>query len=246
MTGTSDFAVTLLSSAGTSAVLSGTLVWLLRTWIGERVRGEIQTEYAAKLETIRVQLKADADAKLESHKAVLKAQGDVEVEKLRASLAIASAARHAEYGGLVPRRFDAIERTYANLLRLQQVVQRLLELGVSEPGHYDPEARQREIDEALQTFETDYVRQKIYLTNPTVARIDAIREKLLYNAKFFPLIFTLPFLEPERLYSEVQEKVKKEIPAALKDLEADLRALMGDGPDSAPTTPGVTPMPEEE
>jgi hypothetical protein len=108
MTGTSDFAVMLLSSAGASMVLSGALVWLLRTWIGERLRGAIHAEYAEKPETLKVQLQADAALKLETYRATLKGQGDAELEKLCVSLAIAAAARNAQYGGLVERRFEAI------------------------------------------------------------------------------------------------------------------------------------------
>ncbi len=94
-----DVATVILSSAGVSAALSCALVWLARTWIGERLRSAIQAEYAAKLETLKVQLKAEADTQLESHKATLKARGDVELEKLRSALAISAAVQSTKYGG---------------------------------------------------------------------------------------------------------------------------------------------------
>lgn len=94
-----DVATVILSSAAVSAALSCALVWLARTWIGERLRSAIQAEYAAKLETLKVQMKAEADTQLESHKVKLKARGDVELEKLRAALAISAAVQSTKYGG---------------------------------------------------------------------------------------------------------------------------------------------------
>ena len=41
----SDLALTMLSSVGVSTALSAAGVRLFRTWIGERLRGAIQTEY---------------------------------------------------------------------------------------------------------------------------------------------------------------------------------------------------------
>lgn len=227
MTGASDFAVTLLSSAGASVFLSGALIWLFRTWIGERLRGVIQTEYAVKLETIRVQLKADADAKLESHKAVLKAQGDVELERLRSALAIAANERSAHVSGLVPRRFDAIALTYGNLLRFHQAVTQLV--GGLEFSGATREERARQVADAFDTFDANYQPQKIYLTRHTADRIDAIRQRLVSSANLFNLVIARNQNMAEQ-WIEIEQRVSMEIPAAMQDLEADLRELMGDEP----------------
>ncbi len=109
MTGWQDFAVVMLSSAGVSVVLTPALVWLLHTWIGERVRGAIQAEYAEKLESLRAQLQADAALKLETYRATLKGQGDAELEKLRASLAIAEPGTTKLSNGSNSSESDAVE-----------------------------------------------------------------------------------------------------------------------------------------
>jgi hypothetical protein len=63
--------LTIISSGAVSVALSGTLVFLFRNWISERIKGAIQHEYNEKLET---------------HKAQLQSRNDIEIEKLKADL----------------------------------------------------------------------------------------------------------------------------------------------------------------
>ncbi|MGF7135947.1 hypothetical protein P3T40_007459 [Paraburkholderia sp. EB58] len=244
MTGMSDFAVTLLSSAGVSVVLGGALVWLLRTWIGERVRGAIQAEYAEKLETLRAQLKAEADLKLETYKATLKGQADVELEKLRASLAIAAAAHSAKYGGLVERRFEAIASVHAHLLRVHGVPQATLLRRI------DPRAPDSEDDsfiDAFRAFSSAYQDWRIFLPKRTADRIDGIMGALTEG--YALVATTLASGSRPDLRRKLQERFGDmgwELSAALADLEAELRALMGDEPASAQPVTGAPPLPASE
>lgn len=75
-----DFVTTILASASVSAALSAALVWLAKTWIGERIKDAIKHEY---------------DQKLESHKASLKSAHDRELERLKSQLGELSAERNA-------------------------------------------------------------------------------------------------------------------------------------------------------
>src|SRR5690349_12172270 len=65
-----------------SVLSSGTVVFLFRSWISERLKQSIQHEYDQKLRTIA----HEYDQKLETHKAQLKCQTDIEIEKLKAQL----------------------------------------------------------------------------------------------------------------------------------------------------------------
>lgn len=222
-----SFVVVMLSSAGVSITLSGALVWLLRAWIGERVRGAIQAEYAEKLETLKTQLQADAALKLETYKATLKERGDAELEKLRASLAIAAAQRNAQYGGLVERRFEAISLVHGLLLRFHQAVYQLVQptLFVSGPsGEKCAEA----VYHASVEFEATYPHKKIFLPKSLSDQIDHIRQSLVSNANVFQML-VVPKQDYER-HLEVYVKVSEELPKTIAALEAELRALMGDDP----------------
>ena len=73
-----EFVTTILASASVSAALTATIIWLAKSWIGERIKGAIQHEY---------------NQKLESHKAVLKVEHDRDLEQLKSDLGEASAER---------------------------------------------------------------------------------------------------------------------------------------------------------
>lgn len=221
-----DFAVVMLSSAGTSAALCSALVWLARTWIGERLRNAIQAEYAAKLEMLKAQLKADADKQLESHKAILQAQNAVELERLRAQLAIAAAERNAHLSGLVPRRFDAIAATYGNLVRFQQAVAELVQ-GWEFNGGPTRDERAKEVADAFEAFSTDFRRQKVYLTQRSADRVGAIGQPLLSSANIYTLVISRHQGMHDQ-WIDVLDRVTNGAPAAMKLLETDLRALLGD------------------
>ncbi|WP_406867108.1 hypothetical protein [Paraburkholderia fungorum] len=215
-----------MSSAGVSAALSCALVWLARTWIGERLRSAIQAEYAAKLETLKVQLKAEADTQLESHKATLKARGDVELEKLRSALAISAAVQSTKYGGLVQRRFDAIAAIHGQLLRFHQAVQQLVQ-AIEFSGGPSKEDRARAVADAFEAFDAAYLPQRIFLTQSTSERIDQIRQSLVSSANLFNLVISRQQNMAEK-WIEIEQRVSKEVALAMAELERDLRALMGD------------------
>ena len=225
-----DFATVLLSSAGVSAALAGALIWLLRTWMGERLRAAIQAEYAEKLETLKTQLQADAALKLETYKATLKGQGDVELEKLRASLAIAAAQRNAQYGSLVERRFEAIARVHGLLLRFHQAVHQMVQPTLFAGGRPTKEELSETAYQAGAAFENAYPDNKIFLPSALSDQIDQIRQSLVSNANLYQLL-VVPKQDLER-HLEVYLKVSNEMPKTIAALEAELRTLMGDDPGS--------------
>lgn len=209
----SDFAELLLWSTGSSVAFSGALVWLLRTWIGERVRAAVQAEYAEKLE---------------SHKALLKAQGDVEIERLRSTLAIAAVERNALRTGLVQRRFDAIAAVHGPLLHFYQAVADLVS-PLRLAGGPSEEERQTAARVAWEAFNEAFLDQSIFLTASTARMIGEIRQLLVSNANLFNMVVT-DERNPERMkqWIAVHESVSGKVNDAIAELEAELRGLMGD------------------
>jgi hypothetical protein len=91
-----NFLAQVLTSVTISTTLSAILVWLTKTWISERLRSSVKSEY---------------DQKLETHKAQLKAQFDVEVEKLRSQLSISATEHQVRFANLHEKRAEVIAKT---------------------------------------------------------------------------------------------------------------------------------------
>ena len=94
----------VLSSATVSVALSGILLWLTKSWISERLKNSIKSEY---------------DQKLETHKAQLKAQSDVEIEQLKSRLNRTALEHQVRFTNLDEKRAEVIAETYSLLRALR-------------------------------------------------------------------------------------------------------------------------------
>ena len=99
--------ITILSSAGVSALLTAALVFLTKNWISERLKGAIKSEY---------------DQKLETHKAQLKAQSDVSLEEFKSKLQVAASERNIRLTRVFEDTVDTISGTYSRLLAFHDAV----------------------------------------------------------------------------------------------------------------------------
>jgi hypothetical protein len=107
-------ALTILSSAGASIALSGAIVWLARTWIGERLQASIKHEYDQRLAALNAELRSRGDA----HLATLKAEIDRQSEKLRiTSLSFTEVQKAA-----IARKLDAIDVLWAGILSAREAI----------------------------------------------------------------------------------------------------------------------------
>jgi hypothetical protein len=103
--------LTVLASVTFSGLLTTALIWVLRTWISERLRQSIQHEYAQKLEAF---------------KAKLQAEHNVALEKLRADHALRQATQASVNATFAAshlaghdRRLGAVETLWKELRRLR-------------------------------------------------------------------------------------------------------------------------------
>src|SRR4051812_21797780 len=99
--------VTILSSAGVSAILAAAMVFLAKNWISERLKAAIKSEY---------------DQQLESHKSQLKAQGDTQLEQFKAQLHIAAAERSIRLTRVFEKTVETVSGTYERLLAFHDAV----------------------------------------------------------------------------------------------------------------------------
>lgn len=108
------FALTVLSSAGASFALSGAVVWLARTWIGERLQASIRHEYDQRLAALNAELRSNGDANLAS----LKAEIDRQSEQLR----IASSSFNEVQKAAIARKLDAVDVLWTGILAAREVI----------------------------------------------------------------------------------------------------------------------------
>ncbi|OPA99409.1 hypothetical protein BFW87_04080 [Pseudomonas fluorescens] len=96
-----SFALTTAASAGVSAALVLALGWLLRTWIGERLKASLKHEYSERLERLKTDLKKQSDADLASAKAEI----DSQAEKLKVAAVSFSEVQKAT----LPKKIEAVD-----------------------------------------------------------------------------------------------------------------------------------------
>jgi hypothetical protein len=208
----------VLTSAAVSAALTGFLVWLTKTWIGERLKNAIKAEY---------------DQQLETHKAQLKTASDVEVERLKAQLSLDASERIVLFTRLQERRFEVIAETYALLRALHEAIR-------TYKPFTEPEKDER-VTNAFNALRMYYPKKDIFLPASTAEKITAIHDELVKifeeyrgEKKETPAgIMAASFVR--RVFS-ARAQLNRQMAVALAELANELRTLLGDTNTSASDT----------
>jgi hypothetical protein len=115
-----NFALTTIASAGVSAVLLVALGWLLRNWIGERLKASIKHEYDDRLEKLKAELKSQGDGQLASFKSEM----DRQAEKLR----IASASFAEMQKATITKKIEAVDDLWQTIISGRKSLPDILQL----------------------------------------------------------------------------------------------------------------------
>lgn len=208
-----DFVLPVIASAGVSAVVSAALVWLAKSWISERLKNAIKSEY---------------DQKLETHKAQLKAQSDVEIERLRSQLNITGLEHGVRFSKLHEKRAEVIAETYALLKELSFRVGDLVKI-FELAGDSSRDERRNAAAKAHENFHSYYTAKLIFFPRATASKLEEINIQFVKN--FNEFVFTVERskgIDTTRNWIEIFNRVNDEIPVALKELESEFRKLLGD------------------
>lgn len=201
-------AISMLGSAG----LVSLLLWLTKSWIGERLKNAIKSEY---------------DLKLEVHKSQLKAHSDLELEKLKAALSIQAAEQNLTFARLHDRRIEVIADTFIRLKLLQSRAWKYLSIWEDDNIH-ERDAKREAVAEALidcsQYFDTKSIflpKHVSALVGVVLREIQGTTDGLTYSRQFRN--------DPNR---EAQHalftRFTTECAAAISALENEMRTLLGD------------------
>jgi hypothetical protein len=209
----SDFILEILTSAAVSATLTGLLLWLTKSWISERLKNAIKSEY---------------DQKLETHKAQLKSQTDTEIEKLKSNLSIAAAERQIKFSKLHEERANVVAETYA---RLKDVYTALADyVKIFEPAGDKPREERRKIAfDAHVSLREYYPKKIIYLPKTTAEKLENIDSELVRVFNEFAITVD-PMKEPGYAdkWMKIFDRMKGEMREALGSLENEFRELLGE------------------
>jgi hypothetical protein len=181
-----------------------------RDLLGERLRAQIKVEYDERLEALKAQLKASADIELERHKHALALEAN-RLNILRTNLQEKRVSAIAEIYAL-------LGETYVWLIQYTG--------GWAAPGD-STKALPELVLETHRKFFWACVRQQIYLPRRVADKLSFLNEEIRIASANYTGLRLDEDPDPKR-WDEVRNKVHGSIIEALRDLEYELRALMGD------------------
>lgn len=207
--------ITILSSGALSTLLALAIIYLSKTWISERLKSSIQSEYAQKLET---------------HKAQLKAESEVTIVKLRSDLEIAANERSIKLSEVFEKQADVIAATYSKLVALMRAadcftVQKNPESGLREFYQETYWKMSKDFSDFIEP-------NKIYLPKTTFKAI----QNFLVTLQAMMLQFSIaienskvPDRKPESFGTLFKEFIdtSNQVPKLLELLEDDFQRILG-------------------
>lgn len=203
----------ILSSAVVSAISTAVLLWLTKSWVGERLKNAIRSEY---------------DEKLETHKAQLKSTSEVEIERLKSQLNIAANENNILFSRLHETRAEVIAETYSLLRGLFAAVEEHVNPGAP----LEDQSRNEKYNNVLTSFNSfrDYhPKKQIFLPKAIAEKISIINSELLIAINLFDRrVKRKTGHDSLDDWMAIDEKVNEDIKAALNELEDELRKLLGD------------------
>lgn len=172
----------LLKEIVPGGLSAAVLVFLLRNWIGERIRRSIQLESDAKLENIKSQLKRDNDVYL----AELSAKHTEAIQAIDHNLQIARLEHQVRISGVYREVLNSIKEIHSIIINIQRALNdytRILEYPDDEPQA----SRRQRISELVSDFWEMFNPSRIFLTdkldNDIVDYIKFVSDKMMEFAE---------------------------------------------------------------
>ena len=181
-------------------------------------------------ERLKTQIKSEYDERLETLKAQLKASGEVELERRKHELALEASRFNARYARLQEKRASVIAEVYGNL---NETYIALKQFTTSAEWAGGPTRKEQSelLSEKHKSFFQSFVRQRIYFPEIIADRLDKINSDMIVAGNTYVLVVQRGGPEQTKIWKEVFEKVDGPIRDALRELERELRILMGDDPE---------------
>jgi hypothetical protein len=209
----SDFVVNMITSSAVSIALVGMLSWLFRSWISERLKNAIKSEY---------------DLKLESHKAMLKTESDASIERIRFELETIAHEHRIRYEKLHERRINVIAKVYGKLHVLMEKITaytKPLELINDKPQAL----RHGEVVKVYSRLRKYYMPNQIFIPEETANHINEVLGKLaeLTNQFHFQVERSPASDDAQKKWMEILNELHDKMRPILFALKREFRLLLG-------------------
>lgn len=221
--------VSVLGTVGvTSAAISALIIFMTKTWLSERIKGEIKHEYDTQIETLKARLKSESDVEIEKLKAQLKSGADVEIEKLKSQLSIAASKHQVRFSRLHETRAEVLAEVYAALKEFVRALANYVK--IFEPAGDTPKPeRAKIVVETGNAFIKLYQQKKIFIPKVAANKLDAITKELREaHIEFAYGVDMNKSHESTQKWIEIYEKVENLSNNAVAELEDDFRKILGD------------------
>ena len=234
----------LLLAFGGNAALLAVLAFVCKSFLEKlifRDTKQFEFELKAKSDSAIEHLKNELQVKIETYKAAIKAQGDAALEQLKSSLAIEANQRNATLGSLLQRRFEAIAEIYAPLRTFVEAASDYARPFES-AGEDSREERSKRVAATQKEFRDAFHKHAIFLSFSSSDRITKIEKQIIGAANLYLYSVQIAAKSPAGVNTEnwmkAHQTIEHDVRFALKELEIELRTLMGDDVkhDSLPTT----------
>lgn len=205
----------IITALMVSTLGTGLINFIFRTWISERIKNAIKSEY---------------DQKLETHKAILKSQSDVEIERLKSQLALVGIEHQIRFSKLHEMRANVVADTYEKLKDLHHKLGEYVQ--IFEPAGGKPKNERRQSAyESHESFRSYFQTKLIFFPKSTADKLEKINQDLVRAFNNFTFgVEMAPQMggNPAEKWMEVFEAVTGEIKEALGEIEAEFRELLGE------------------
>lgn len=203
-----EYIINILSSGAVAAATSGTLIFLFKNWISERIKNSIEFEYNQKLET---------------HKAQLQSQNEIEITKLKADLEVAAAERNFRYSRVFEKTEETIATAYEKLMEIKNTANDFMMLSADDGEKHEEMIRL--MTQQRSDFQTYFERRLIYLPKDTATKIMIFATKSVLVTLNYARILKM---ERAKISPEVIEERREKFEKSIEEVDEILRLLRDD------------------
>lgn len=207
-----DFILTVITSTATSGIVVGLVMFLVKTWLSERIKQSIKAEY---------------DLKLEAYKGKLSYDSNIEIEKLKSSLAMVASQQNTTFAELHNRRVDAIAEIYFGLMKFYAAVEDYIKIFEVSGGTTRRERRDVAY-QASMTFTPILQKNKIFLPVEIANLIDSANSELIKISNTFTFQVDQTNQPDINTWVELTNKLGNDFKSAITEMEIAMRKELGD------------------
>jgi hypothetical protein len=205
----------LASTFGTTFVL-GTLGFLARNWIIERLKNSIKLEY---------------DKELETHKNNLNHTSELAITKLTAELESKASEQNIKLTRVFEDQAEVIAQIYSNFVALINSIQEYTTAfeGAGTPSKTD---RRNKVAEDLDVLLRHYKPNRIYIPFDSQKKIEALIETLFQTSHQYTFEVVYHMETNKRMpdfdtFMKASKFLQGDCVQLLKDLDADFKKVLG-------------------